>query len=167
MDWELPSLADDSWSDTGSWSAAQNDSFELPSSYDQQTFAQQPDSQYLGNTDFSNAYQEDWYTDSLSGGEVDTSMFNDLWNWAKTNQGTSVLGGAVNQGMNLWKADLLNDMRDDNDAARLEIARMNNATQLEIANMQNEIAKRREDRVDKHNSSINTPMNMGITKLQR
>ena len=105
-----------------------------------------------GSTSDFNFEDDDWYVDSTGGGaaDVDTSMFDDIWGWVKSDQGVSVLGGAASGALKLWLANQANEMRKSSSGASGPSA-----------------AELYDARVKTHNASINRPMDMGLTKLVR
>ena len=105
-----------------------------------------------GSTSDFNFEDDDWYVDSTGGGaaDVDTSMFDDIWGWVKSDQGVSVLGGAASGALKLWLANQANEMRKSSSSASGPSA-----------------AELYDARVKTHNASINRPMDMGLTKLVR
>jgi len=138
-DWSLPSTFDSGSSGGG---------YDLTSTGDESSGGYDLGSGG-GSFDFND---DDWYVDSTGGGsaDVDTSIFDDIWGWVKSDQGVSVLGGAANAAFKLWQADKANEMRRQNAAAGGPSA-----------------AELYDARVKTHNRSINQPMDMGLVELKR
>lgn len=141
-DWSLPAAED-----TGGWSDTSN--YNLEDSGGGSSLGS--GSSYMDSSGSFNFNDDDWYVDSTSSGtEVDTSMFDDLWGWVKSEQGTSMLGGAANAAFKLWQADMANKMRK-------ELQQDSGPSDAEL----------RDARIKTHNASINTPMNMGLVQYKR
>ena len=143
-DWSLPAAdSGGGWSDTSNYNF--NDSGG-GSSLDS-------GSSYMDNSGSFDFNDDEWYVDSTSstdGTSVDTSIFDDLWGWVKSEQGTSVLGGAASAAFKLWQADQANKMRK-------ELQQDSGPSDAEL----------RDARVKTHNASINKPMNMGLVQYKR
>lgn len=139
-DWSLPSFDSDSSGGGYDLTSSGNESWTSSGGYD------------LGSSGESfNFNDDDWYVDSTGGSvDVDTSIFDDIWGWVKSDQGVSVLGGAANAAFKLWQADKANEMRRQNAAAGGPSA-----------------AELYDARVKRHNASINQPMDMGLVELKR
>ena len=141
-DWDLPSF--------DSSDSSESSGYDLTSSGDES-----------GSYDFGggsagdfNFEDDDWYVDSTGGGaaDVETSMFDDIWGWVKSDQGVSVLGGAAKGALQLWLANQAAELKKGSGAGG---AGGPSAAELYDA------------RVKTHNASINRPMDMGLTKLVR
>lgn len=87
---------------------------------------------------------------SASGG--DDSWWDDVWDWAKSDQGLDIIGGASKY---LFDAYQREKMYERGKAASAAGGGGPSAAELQDA------------RIKKHNESINKPMDMGMRKLKR
>lgn len=139
--WDLPSF-----DSGGGWTDTNN--YDLGSSGAESSFGS--GSSYSDNSSIPNFNDDSWYVDS-TGGDVDTSMFDDIWGWVKSDQGVSVLGGAAKGLMSIWAADKANQLRKE----------------LAGAGGGSEAARLHDAQVARHNASINQPMDMGLIEYKR
>ena len=87
------------------------------------------------------------------GGFVDGvgDFFGDIWNWAKSDMGLSVIGGGVNALMGLWASEKNAD----------------NYRRASGGSSGPSAAELYDKRVAAHNASINAPMDMGIRSIRK
>ena len=140
---------------------------------------------YSGNSGYTGNYNQDraafyenkdpytvpikeLFVDSQS--EETGQWMSSIWDWAKTEQGSSVLGGAVSGAGEVWAAnkqeDLLNQSsKDAKNLAQMKIDAEMAMQEKELA-QQMEIAMLAEKRINRHNKSINAPVNMSLRSFK-
>ena len=147
--YDLPAFTDNSWSSDQSWTQSNNYSLSDP-----QSSSIPSSSEYSKQDNWS----EGWFTDSTSKTDqnapsADSSTFDGVWKWLTSNQGASTAGGAAQALMQAWAASNASDAKSkesqlDRDAAMA-------------------IAMLKENRINRHNESINQPANLGLVNLRR
>ena len=83
-------------------------------------------------------------TSDSNSGNSGGSWWGNIWDWANSNQGTSIIGGITRELFNAYRTDKMNKIRNKN----------NNRDSVAV--------KLQHERIQKHNESINKPMDMGL-----
>lgn len=93
---------------------------------------------------------QNWFVDSFSnledGDTTETDIFGDLWDWVLSEQGSSVMGGAVDGAIGVWLADKAEDINSSKASKSAELY---------------------DARVKKHNRSINAPTTMNLRRFKK
>jgi hypothetical protein len=136
-----------------------------------------PSYQETSNYSFSDQSSDDWFTNSYSetdfssgdsldsggsapssssaagGGDSNSGFWEGVWDWSNSDQGIAVIGGALAGGISMWdeerKQDRLLELKDagsDDGPSAAEL---------------------KDERIKKHNASIDTPMDMGVRKFKK
>lgn len=159
---ELPSMSNTtSWTDPGQYSfsgdTATNPVYE-PSNYR------------------DDKYDSGLFTDTVSQNTNvgQSSFWGGVWDWANTDVGSSVLGGAISGAGNVWAAgeaaDAAKDLSASNNENSILLQQMRNdaAMEMHAAELEQEMAMfmAGEERINRHNTSINAPVNMNTRKFK-
>jgi len=105
-----------------------------------------------------------WYSDTNSQQQPTESgqngIFGDIWDWAKTEQGTAVLGGAIQGAGSVWAAGKKSDSAED-------LLRLRASLEADLARLKDQLegpseAELKDARISRHNRSINLPMNLSV-----
>ena len=123
-------------------------------------------------------YVQDWNASSSESPTTsDTSIFTNTgnmasewassaWDWANTETGSSVIGGAISGAGQVWAQDLASDsassLQAQDNAAAIELAKINQAAATERVQMQIDADNKVRDT---HNAANNAPMNMSVRKF--
>jgi hypothetical protein len=103
------------------------------------------------NVNIAGSDDDYWYTDSGSSVDVgdDDNWWDSIWDWAGSNQGVAVLGGALDGLMSLWGAEKSSQLKSKSGGGG------SNAAELQ------------DERIKAHNASINMPMSMGAREFKK
>ncbi len=100
----------------------------------------------------------------------ESSWGEDIWDWANTETGSNVIGGALAGAGSAWESELAADESSEKRSDYLTLARekIASAESMNQANIEArmKLAMLGENRKDKHNKSINAPINMSVRKFK-
>ena len=103
---------------------------------------------------------------SSSNPNQESTWGSSVWDWANTEQGSTVIGGAIGGAAEMYAAEQKADYLKEGDASAMALAQMREDAATARAQMQIDaqmkIAMLKENRIKKHNKSINAPVNMSM-----
>jgi len=113
---------------------------------------------------------DSWFTDSSSSARdaanygnaasQEPSMFDSIWKWSNTNTGSSMLGGALDAGMKAWAVGKASDASDEQNQFYAEQKALDREAAMALAML-------KENRINRHNESINKPWDLGLPVLKK
>lgn len=113
----------------------------------------------------SNTYEEvsenPWFANT-----EDSNFLDDVWDWAKTDQGTSVIGGAISGIGSMVSAGWADDTAKDGIQAKKELLQMelDARERMQTQALAASEAVLKNARIAKHNTSINRPVSLRLKK---
>lgn len=106
----------------------------------------------------------------VDSGNKESNWGGDIWDWANTEQGSTVIGGAIGGVDKAWSIGRETDALENRANSNMAITQMkidaNMAMQEKQIAAAKEIAMLKENRIKRHNKSINAPVNMSVRKFK-